>query len=172
MNAIYLCHKYNGFPGFSYRNNDGYLCYFTRHNEIFFHKYLQIISDTGVIMDIIGRIDRIYGIYTDLTSTKFNLGKTNKNKMAKVQLVIRNRDDIIECYVIVGFSNLSDTSWLQSVFSEDKAWIGIDVWRVKQLVFGRCLQIWTLQIFCFMCMLWWFSRVLQFPPPTKLTVTI
>ena len=33
VNAIYLCHKYNEFPGFSYRNNDGYLCYFTRHNK-------------------------------------------------------------------------------------------------------------------------------------------
>ena len=75
-----------------------------------FHDYLQIISNTGVVMDIIGRIDRIYGISTDLTSTKFNLRKTNKNKMAKVQLLIRNQDDIIECYVIVCFSNLSDTS--------------------------------------------------------------
>ena len=49
-----------------------------------FHDYLQIISNTGVVMDIIGRIDRIYGISTDLTSTKFNLGNSNKNKMAKV----------------------------------------------------------------------------------------
>jgi hypothetical protein len=45
--------------------------------------------------------------------------------MAKVQLLITNEDDIIECYVIVGFSNLSDISWLQSVFSDGKAWIVI-----------------------------------------------
>ena len=61
-------------------------------------------------MDIIRRIDQIYGISTELTSTKFSLGKTNKNKMAQVQLLITNEDDIIECYVIVRFSNLSDIS--------------------------------------------------------------
>ena len=66
--------------------------------------FSQIISDTGVFIDIIGRIDKIYGISTNLTSTKFSLAQTNKNKMAKVQLLITN--GIIECYVIVGFNIL------------------------------------------------------------------